>query len=126
MSKKLSKNDFKIDPRVTEFIDHLEGGLVAAGLNFNDYHPQYVKLQQVDASSKTYDGLIFSQVAKSEDPIYQVCVANDGVHFYGANSSKLPFNFDQSPSRVAILFLVAMIKEEIIDPPNCPHCQEDK
>lgn len=58
MSKKLSKNDFKIDPRVTEFIDHLEGGLVAAGLNFNDYHPQYVKLQQVDDSSKTYDGLI--------------------------------------------------------------------
>ena len=122
----MNKKEFNFDPRVREFIDHLEGGLAAAGLSFADYLPQYVILEHADDKTKTYDGLIFSQVAKSYDPIYQVCVANDCVHFYGANSSKLPFNFDQSPSRVAILFLVAMIKEEIIDPPNCPHCQEDK
>ena len=122
----MSKNELNIDPRVTEFIDHLEGGLAAAGLSFNDYLPQYVRLEHADDSSKTYDGLIFSQVANPSDNLYKVCVANDGVHFYGANASKLPFNFDQSPAKVAILFIVAMIKEEIIDPPNCPHCEEKK
>lgn len=119
-------SNLNIDPRVTEFVDHLEGGLAAAGLSFADYLPQYVKLEHAEDQSKTYDGLIFSQVANPSDNLYKVCVTQDGVHFYGENASKLPFNFDQSPSRVAILFLVAMIKEEIIDPPSCPHCEEQK
>ena len=120
----MKKKEFNLDPRVREFIDHLEGGLAAAGLSFSDYLPQYVILEHADDKTKTYDGLIFSQVANPSDNLYKVCVAEDGVHFYGANASKLPFNFDQSPAKVAILFLVAMIKKEIIDPPNCPHCEE--
>lgn len=119
-------SNLNIDPRVTEFVDHLEGGLAAAGLSFKDYLPQYVKLEHTDDKAKTYDGLIFSQVANPSDNLYKVCVTSEGVHFYGENSSKLPFDFDQSPSKVAILFLVAMIKQEIIDPPSCPHCEERK
>ena len=119
-------SDINIDPRVTEFVDYLEGGLAAAGLSFEHYLPQYVKLEHADDKTKTYDGLIFSQVANPSDNLYKVCVTSEGVHFYGANSSKLPFNFDQSPAKVAILFIVAMIKEEIIDPPSCPHCEERK
>ena len=117
--------DFKIDPRVTEFVEHLEMGLNAAGLNFEDYLPQYVQLEHED-TKEIYSGLIFSQVSNPSDSQYKVCVALDGVHFYGSNASKMPFNFDQSPSKVAILFLVAMIKGDIIDPPCCPHCEEKK
>ena len=117
--------DFKIDPRVTEFVEHLEMGLNAAGLNFEDYRPQYVQLEHED-TKEIYSGLIFSQVSNPSDSSYRVCVAKDGVHFYGSNASKMPFNFDQSPSRVAILFLVGMIKGDIIDPPSCPHCEEKK
>ena len=119
-------NDLNIDPNVIEFVDHLEGGLAAAGLSFDNYLPQYVTLEHADDKSKTYNGLIFSQVANPSDNLYNVCVAQNGVHFRGEGASMLPFNDDQPPSKLAILFLVAIIQGDIINPPSCPHCEDNK
>ena len=45
MSKKLSgKRDWIIDPKVMEFVNHLEGGLAIAGFSFEDFSPQWVCL----------------------------------------------------------------------------------
>ncbi len=120
----MSKN-LNIDPRVTEFLTHLETGLAQAGLDFEDYDPTYVHLQNEDTNELT-TGCIFSQVINPVDAVNTVCVNYDGVSFPADRHTKLPFNIDQPPSMVAILFLVAMIKEEIIDPPLCPHCEKDK
>ena len=116
--------DLPIDPRVTEFLQHLETGLAQAGLDFEDYNPTYVQLQNEDTNELT-TGCIFSQVINPNDATNTVCVNYDGISFPAGRHSKLPFNIDQPPSMVAILFLVAMIKEEIIDPPSCPHCEAE-
>ena len=116
--------DLPIDPRVTEFLQHLETGLAQAGLDFEDYNPTYVHLRHEDTNELT-TGCIFSQVINPVDNVYTVCVNYDGVSFPADKHSKLPFNIDQPPSMVAVLFLVAMMKEEIIDPPSCPHCEAE-
>jgi len=117
--------DFTLDPRVSEFVSHLETGLAQAGLDFEDYNPTYVRLHDEKNRDKLTNGLIFSQVINPVDANNTVCVAYDGISFPEPNRSKLPFNIDQPPSMVAVLFLVAMIKEEIIDPPSCPHCEAE-
>ena len=117
--------DFTLDPRVTEFLEHLESGLAQAGLDFENYNPTYVHLRDENTNELT-TGCIFSQVINPTDTEHTVCVAYDGVSFPQNKHSKLPFNIDQPPSMVAILFLVAMIKEKIIDPPSCPHCEKEK
>ena len=126
MSKKLSgKKDWIIDPKVTEFVNHLEGGLALAGFPFKDFSPQWVQLEHIDNKAE-YNGLIFNQVPKGHDEKFNVCVANDGIHFAGENTSKLPFNFDQPPSKLAIMFLVSIMQNKTISPPPCPHCDAQK
>ena len=117
-------DDFTLDPRVTEFLQHLETGLAQAGLDFEDYNPTYVQLHDEEKRDKLIGGCIFSQVINPTDTEHTVCVAPDGISFPEPNKSKLPFSIDQPPSMVAILFLVAMIKELVLDPPSCPHCKE--
>lgn len=119
------KEDFILDPRVTEFLKHLETGLAQAGLDFKDFNPKYVYLKDEGKNVDT-NGCIFSQIINPNDFAYTVCVAPDGISFPEPNKSKLPFSFDQPPSLLAVLFLVSMIKEELIDPPSCPHCEEGK
>jgi len=34
-------------------------------------------------------------------------------------------NNESPPTKIAILFLVAMIKGEVITPPDCPCCAEE-
>ncbi len=126
MPKKLSgKKDWIIDPKVHEFINHLEGGLALAGFPFKDFSPQWVQLEHIDNNAE-YNGLIFNQVPKGDDEQFNVCVANDGIHFAGENTSSLPFSFDQPPSKLAILFLVTIMQGDIVNPPCCPHCEKDK
>ena len=117
--------DLPIDPRVTEFLTHLETGLAQAGLDFEDFNPTYVQLYDEENRDKLIGGCIFSQVINPVDTDRTVCVAPDGISFPAPNKTKLPFSIDQPPSMVAILFLVAMIQEEIIDPPSCPHCEAE-
>jgi len=122
----MSKNkEWIIDPKVTEFVNHLEGGLALAGFPFEDFSPQWVQLEHIDNKAE-YNGLIFNQVPKGKDEQFNVCVADDGIHFAGENTSKLPFNFDQSPSKLAVLFLVTIMKGNIVKPPSCPKCEEWK
>ena len=118
-------DDFTLDPRVTEFLQHLETGLAQAGLDFKDFNPRYVYLKD-QKTTEAANGCIFSQVINPVNLENTVCVAPDGISFPEPNTTKLPFNFDQPPSLVAVLFVVAMIKEELIDPPSCPHCEEEK
>ncbi len=118
--------DFTLDPRVTEFLQHLETGLAQAGLDFDDFNPTYVSLHDEKNRDKLTNGCIFSQVINPTDAENTVCVAYDGISFPEPNKTKLPFTFDQPPSMVAVLFLVAMIKNELIDPPICPNCEMDK
>ena len=94
--------DLPIDPRVTEFLTHLETGLAQAGLDFEDYDPTYVHLQNEDTNELT-TGCIFSQVINPVNLENTVCVAPDGISFPEPNTTKLPFNFDQPPSLVAVL-----------------------
>lgn len=118
-------NDWIIDPKVNEFVNHLEGGLALAGFPFKQFSPQWVQLEHAENKTK-YNGLIFNQVPNCQKEEFNVCVAPDGIHFAGENTSKLPFSFDQPPSKLAILFLVNIIQGNIIDPPSCPHCEEKK
>ena len=120
------KDNFILDPRVTEFLKHLETGLAQASLNFKDFNPTYVTLHDEENRDKLINGCIFSQVINPVNAENTVCVAPDGISFPEPSKSKLPFSFDQPPSLVAVLFLVAMIKKELIDPPSCPHCKEGK
>ena len=122
----MSKNkQWIIDPKVNEFINHLEGGLELAGLSFKDFCPQWVKLEH-EVTKEKYNGLIFNQEPCGNDQSLNVCVASDGIHFAGENTSSLPFSFDQPPSKLAILFLVSMMQGDIIEPPCCPHCEKEK
>ena len=116
-------DNFILDPRVTEFLKHLETGLAQAGLDFKSFNPRYVYLKDEGKNEDT-NGCIFSQVINPKDFVNTVCVTPDGVSFPEPNKSKLPFSFDQPPSLLAVLFLVSMIKGEIIDPPSCPYCEE--
>lgn len=122
----MSKNkEWIIDPKVSEFVNHLEGGLATAGFSFEDFSPQWVQLEHEDTKAE-YNGLIFNQVPKGKDKEFNVCVAPDGIHFAGKNTSKFPFKFDQPPSKLAILFLVAIMQKNTIKPPSCPKCEEWK
>ena len=118
--------DLTIDPRVTEFLQHLETGLAQAGLDFEDYNPTYVQLHDEEKKGKLVGGCIFSQVINPTNTEHTVCVAPDGISFPEPNKTKLIFSIDQPPSKVAIMFLVAMMKELVIDPPCCPDCEKEK
>lgn len=127
MSKKLSgKRDWIIDPKVMEFVNHLEGGLAIAGFSFEDFSPQWVCLAHKDFQHAENNGLIFNQVPKGKDEKFNVCCAPDGIHFAGEGTSKLPFTFDQPPSKLAVLFLVSIIQGNTVTPPSCPHCEENE
>mgnify|MGYP003138607800 CR=1 FL=1 len=114
-----------IVPKVNEFVNHLEGGLAQAGLAFEQFFPKWVQLEHVENKAE-YNGLVFSQVPNCQKDEFSVCVAPDGIHFAGENTSILPFSFDQPPSKIAILFLVTIIKGDIVNPPCCPKCQKEK
>ena len=85
--------DLPIDPRVTEFLQHLETGLAQAGLDFRDYNPTYVHLRNEDTNELT-TGCIFSQVINPIDAVNTVCVNYDGVSFPVDLHSKIPFKFE--------------------------------
>ena len=121
----MNKNkEFIIDSKVNEFVNHLEEGLALAGLSLKDFCPQWVQLEH-EVTKEKYNGFIFNQEPCGNDEKLNVCVAGDGIHFAGKNTSILPFSFDQPPSKLAILFLVSIIKGDIIKPSCCPNCDKE-
>ena len=110
MSKKLATN-------VKIFADHLELGLQAAGLDFDSFKPTVVG--RTDTKKK---GLLFMQVAGDPD---SVCVVWEDRIEFGDHSVSLMLDNEFPPTKAAMFLLAAMIQEDPISPPDCPHCSEE-
>jgi len=108
----------KLPTNIQIFVDHLSVGLDSAGLDLEDFSPIVVK----DRETKE-QGFLFFQEINDDDT--SVVVFNDRVEF-GSNSVSLIMNNEQPPTKVAILFLVAMIQKEPLLPPTCPCCEEEE
>ena len=107
----------KLPTNVQIFVDHLSVGLDSAGLELADFSPTLVKDRKLGEQ-----GFLFCQ--EIDDVNTSVIVFNDRVEF-GSNSVSLIMNNEQPPTKVAILFLVAMIQGEPLLPPSCP-CREEE
>ena len=107
----------KTPANIQIFVDHLAVGLDAAGLDFDDYSPMTVTNKETKEI-----GLLFCQ--QIDDIETSAIVFNDRVEFVD-HSVSLIMNNESPPTKIAILFLVAMIKGEVITPPDCPCCAEE-
>ena len=107
----------KLPTNIQIFVDHLTVGLDAAGLDFDDYSPMTVTNKETKEN-----GLLFCQ--QIDDIETSAIVFNDRVEF-ADHSVSLIMNNESPPTKIAILFLVAMIKSEVITPPDCPCCAEE-
>ncbi len=107
----------KTPANIQIFVNHLAVGLDAAGLNFEDYNPTTVTNKETKEV-----GFLFCQ--QIDDIETSAIVFNDRVEF-ADHSVSLMMNNESPASEIAILFLVAMIKGEVITPPSCPCCEEE-
>ena len=107
----------KTPANVQIFVDHLAVGLDAAGLDFDDYNPTTVTNKETKEV-----GFLFCQ--QIDDIETSAIVFNDRVEF-ADHSVALMMNNEQPPTKIAILFLVAMIQGDVITPPDCPCCAEE-
>ena len=112
----------KLPTNIQIFVDHLTVGLDAAGLDFADFHP----MTGVNKETGEF-GFLFTQIPYEEEDSIEttVIVHNDRVEFLD-HSVSLMMNNESPASEIAILFLVAMIKGEVITPPDCPCCAEEE
>ena len=111
----------KLPANIQIFVNHLQVGLEAAGLDFADFNP----MTGVNKETKEI-GFLFTQIPYEEEDSVEtsVIVHNDRVEFLDHTVS-LVMNNESPASEIAILFLVAMIKGEVITPPDCPCCTEE-
>ena len=107
----------KTPTNIQIFVDHLAVGLDAAGLDFDDYNPTTVTNKETKEV-----GFLFCQ--QIDDIETSAIVFNDRVEF-ADHSVSLMMNNETPATEIAILFLVAMIKGEVITPPDCPCCVEE-
>ena len=107
----------KTPVNVQIFVDHLYAGLEQAGLDFDDYSPMTVTNKETKEI-----GLLFCQ--HIDDIETSAIVFNDRVEF-ADHSVSLIMNNESPPTKIAILFLVAMIQGDVITPPDCPCCAEE-
>ena len=113
----LTMTKTKTPVNVQIFVDHLQAGLDAAGLDFDDYNPMTVTNKETKEI-----GFLFCQ--QIDDIETSAIVFNDRVEF-ADHSVSLIMNNESPPTKIAILFLVAMIQGDFITPPNCPCCAEE-
>ena len=112
----------KLPTNIQIFVDHLTVGLDAAGLDFADFHPM------TGTSKETGEfGFLSTQIPYEEEDSIEttVIVQNDRVEFLD-HSVSLMMNNESPASEIAILFIVAMVKGEVITPPDCPCCAEEE
>ena len=107
----------KTPANIQIFVDHLAVGLDAAGLDFDDYNPTTVTNKETKEV-----GFLFCQ--QIDDIETSAIVFNDRVEF-ADHSVSLIMNNESPPTKIAILFLVAMIQGDVITPPDCPCCAEE-
>ena len=104
----------------TRFVNHLSIGLGEFGLNFEDFAPHTMEHEDFGF------GFLFSQLSleahgQLNAASVTVFVTEDGVRF--SNSKLMFFNNEQTPEKVALVFLAAMVTEEPFDAPICPKCE---
>jgi len=112
----------KLPANIQIFMDHLIVGLDCAGLDIADYKPM------TGVSKDTGEfGLLFTQIPYQQEGSIEttVIVHNDRIDFLD-HSVSLMMNNEKPASEIAILFIVAMIKGEVITPPDCPCCEEEE
>ena len=111
----------KLPANIQIFVNHLQVGLEAAGLDFADFHPM------TGVNKETNEiGFLFTQIPYEEEDSVEttVTVYNDRIEFWD-HSVSLMMNNESPASEIAILFIVAMVKGEVITPPDCPCCAEE-
>ena len=112
----------KLPTNIQIFVDHLQVGLEAAGLLLADFAPM------TGVNKETGElGFFFTQIPFEEEDSVEttVVVHNDRVEFLD-HSVSLMMNNESPASEIAILFIVAMVKGEVITPPDCPCCAEEE
>ena len=115
-------DDRQLPPNAQVFIDHLVLGLDQFGFEWEDFLP-HTCISDKDGSV----GLLFSQVhAPNHSPHYSakhsIVVSRDGLEF--PNQNIIPFTNEQSPTKLALLVLGAMVQQEPLDP-QCPTCNSE-
>ena len=124
--KKLPQEDIalvkqKLPHEVRVFLDHLECGLDCFGEDLFDYYPCTMTHNEHGV------GLLISQLSKKEfkqsdmaDFFFPfLIISKKGVHLQ--KEKILFFSNEQPPTKLALLVLSAIIKQEPLHF-NCPHC----
>ena len=110
---------FNPHKNTTNFMKHLETGLTEMGLDFMDYKPTGVFMNNGESC------YLVSQVPNSEDADDTFLVTKDGIEFPDSTVKIMFKGEEQPPSMVAILFLTSILQKKLVSP-NCPHCEEEK
>ncbi len=112
----------KIPANAQIFLDHLIIGLEAFGLDWSDFLP-HTCVSNIDGSV----GVLFSQIqvyeGEAEDAAKNSIIATStGLEF--TNQQFMPFTNEQPPSKIAMLVLSAMVRQDPLDP-QCPTCNQE-
>ena len=110
-----------IGPFARRFCEYLEMGLDLMGEEFSNFQPHFV--QHEDKGT----GLLFSQLNPEVYGIeqatdYSVIAFEEGVSH--PDGSLVGFSNEQTPEKVALLYMAALLKESPVNCPKCGTCLE--
>ena len=120
--RKTKEPDSDLGFLATRFAHHLDCGLQIFEEEFSDFHPHYI--QHADHGK----GLLFSQL-KEKDYGIETAAAHSVIAFeqgiMWSSGETICYNNEQTPERVALLFLCAMTHEQPIstDHIKCENCR---
>ena len=119
-----------LSPNVRTFMEHLVVGLECFDLNLLDYNPLEVE------HKKHGRGVTFSQITKGQieniygsqnirnEGRYHVIVSETGLIL--PQGGRLPYSNEQSPIKVMLLLLSAMVDEKPLKFDSSGHCIGEK
>ena len=120
-----------LSDNVREFLGTIEAALdyvdlnlgVNFGLDFTDPHTEFgigAMFCQLDVQR--------SDVSQKQAKETLVVVVTDGLFVWNYQGDKqmMPFTSEQPPYRVAAMLAAAMITQQPIVAPQCPHCAEEE
>lgn len=115
-SRKNQKTCEHIGVNVHSFERHLTYGLQFTNVNILDFHPNFIQ----DKKTGKHIGWLFLQ--DKDNPETATMVFEDRVEF-PVSDQVIYFNNEQSPSKLATVFLAAILTKNPFLP-MCPKCQE--
>lgn len=104
---------------VQVFLEHLIIGLDCFELDFYAYKPLEV-LHDTHGTGVTFSQL-YSAHKTSAD--HNVIISNSALHLTGGQ--QIPFSNEQTPLKVMLLLLSAMVTQTPLEMEPCPKCSED-